>query len=119
MGYSLPWNQKSKEGPQHPDRDRQFRYIHLQQLTDEIGMPITVSHYPPGTSKWNKRTCRGRGTQTRAAGWGPRAARLAGVTRLATLPAGSPKSPCLYFVINRLRTHPSFMRKPRWSGGPV
>jgi len=26
----------------------------LQGLADEIGMPITVCHYPPGTSKWNK-----------------------------------------------------------------
>jgi hypothetical protein len=28
--------------------------IELQQLCDEIPMPITVCHYPPGTSKWNK-----------------------------------------------------------------
>ena len=27
---------------------------HLQALANHIGMPITVSHYPPGTSKWNK-----------------------------------------------------------------
>jgi hypothetical protein len=27
---------------------------HLQQLTDELGLPITVCHYPPGTRKWNK-----------------------------------------------------------------
>ena len=26
----------------------------LQGLADEIGLPITVCHYPPGTSKWNK-----------------------------------------------------------------
>jgi transposase len=26
----------------------------LQTLADEIAMPITVCHYPPGTSKWNK-----------------------------------------------------------------
>jgi len=26
----------------------------LQILADEMGMPITVCHYPPGTSKWNK-----------------------------------------------------------------
>ncbi len=26
----------------------------LQDLADEIAMPITVCHYPPGTSKWNK-----------------------------------------------------------------
>jgi Rhodopirellula transposase DDE domain len=27
---------------------------HLQELADEIGIEITVSHYPPGTSKWNR-----------------------------------------------------------------
>ena len=26
----------------------------LQQLSNEIGIPITVCHFPPGTSKWNK-----------------------------------------------------------------
>jgi hypothetical protein len=26
----------------------------LQQLSNECGFPITVCHYPPGTSKWNK-----------------------------------------------------------------
>jgi transposase len=26
----------------------------LQNLADEIARPITVCHYPPGTSKWNK-----------------------------------------------------------------
>jgi hypothetical protein len=26
----------------------------LQRLSDEIGLPILVSHFPPGTSKWNK-----------------------------------------------------------------
>ena len=28
--------------------------LHLQQMADEIRIPITVCHYPPGTSKWNK-----------------------------------------------------------------
>ena len=28
--------------------------LHLQQMADQIQMPITVCHYPPGTSKWNK-----------------------------------------------------------------
>jgi hypothetical protein len=28
--------------------------IELQKLADEIGVPISVCHYPPGTSKWNK-----------------------------------------------------------------
>ena len=26
----------------------------LQRLADEIGLTIQVSHFPPGTSKWNK-----------------------------------------------------------------
>lgn len=28
--------------------------LELQQLSDEIGAPITVCHFPSGTSKWNK-----------------------------------------------------------------
>jgi hypothetical protein len=28
--------------------------LHLQHLADEIPLAITVCHYPPGTSKWNK-----------------------------------------------------------------
>ena len=28
--------------------------VELQQLADETGLPITVCHFPPGTSKWNK-----------------------------------------------------------------
>lgn len=28
--------------------------LHLQDLADELGLAITVCHYPPGTSKWNK-----------------------------------------------------------------
>jgi DDE family transposase len=28
--------------------------VHLQRLASEIAVPISVSHYPPGTSKWNK-----------------------------------------------------------------
>ncbi|HYV42482.1 MAG TPA: ISAzo13 family transposase, partial [Thermoanaerobaculia bacterium] len=28
--------------------------LHLQGLATETGLPITVCHYPPGTSKWNK-----------------------------------------------------------------
>ena len=26
----------------------------LQELADELGMPLNVCHFPPGTSKWNK-----------------------------------------------------------------
>ena len=28
--------------------------LELQKLADELGIPITVCHFPPGTSKWNK-----------------------------------------------------------------
>ena len=28
--------------------------ISLQELADTIGLKITVCHFPPGTSKWNK-----------------------------------------------------------------
>ncbi|MBI3767870.1 MAG: ISAzo13 family transposase [Deltaproteobacteria bacterium] len=28
--------------------------VQLHALATEIGVPITVAHYPPGTSKWNK-----------------------------------------------------------------
>jgi hypothetical protein len=28
--------------------------VYLQALADQLGMAVTVCHYPPGTSKWNK-----------------------------------------------------------------
>jgi hypothetical protein len=28
--------------------------VALQELADEVGMPLSVCHFPPGTSKWNK-----------------------------------------------------------------
>ena len=28
--------------------------VHLQRLADELGVPLTVCHYPPATSKWNR-----------------------------------------------------------------
>jgi Rhodopirellula transposase DDE domain len=28
--------------------------VHLQSLADRLGVAVTVCHYPPGTSKWNK-----------------------------------------------------------------
>src|SRR5437763_14104817 len=33
MGYSLQLNRKEKDGPQHPDRDAQFRYINRQEAS--------------------------------------------------------------------------------------
>lgn len=35
------------------NRQRAWK-LHLQALSDETGMAITVCHYPPGTSKWNQ-----------------------------------------------------------------
>jgi len=29
--------------------------VELQKLADELKLPITVCHLPPGTSKWNDR----------------------------------------------------------------
>ncbi len=40
-------------GGSNSSRSRTWK-LHLQELTDELGMAITVCHYPPGTSKWNK-----------------------------------------------------------------
>lgn len=34
-------------------RNRAWKY-HVQQLADQLGIEVTVCHYPPGTSKWNK-----------------------------------------------------------------
>ncbi|MHB8191625.1 MAG: ISAzo13 family transposase [Ferrimicrobium sp.] len=31
-----------------------LRKLELQKVSNEIGIPITVCHLPPGTSKWNK-----------------------------------------------------------------
>jgi len=35
-------------------RRRRAAISSLAQLADQIQIPITVCHYPPGTSKWNK-----------------------------------------------------------------
>jgi hypothetical protein len=40
MGYSLQANRKTIEGPQHPDRDEQFRYIN-PPVAHEHGMTPT------------------------------------------------------------------------------
>jgi ketosteroid isomerase-like protein len=40
-------------GGSNSSRARAWK-LHLQALTDEIGIAITVCHYPPGTSKWNR-----------------------------------------------------------------
>jgi len=40
-------------GGSNGSRSRAWKY-YLQELANEIGLKITVCHYPPGTSKWNK-----------------------------------------------------------------
>jgi hypothetical protein len=40
-------------GGSNGSRSRGWKY-HLQEFVDEIQIPISVCHYPPGTSKWNK-----------------------------------------------------------------
>jgi len=40
-------------GGSNSSRSRTWK-LNLQELADELGMAITVCHYPPGTSKWNK-----------------------------------------------------------------
>jgi len=40
-------------GGSNGSRNRAWKF-YLQRLTDELGLPVTVCHYPPGTSKWNK-----------------------------------------------------------------
>ena len=40
-------------GGSNSSRSRTWK-LHLQKLADELGMAVTVCHYPPGTSKWNK-----------------------------------------------------------------
>jgi len=40
-------------GGSNGSRRKGWKY-YLQKFADETGMPITVCHLPPGTSKWNK-----------------------------------------------------------------
>jgi hypothetical protein len=40
-------------GGSNGNRSRSWK-LHLQQLANSIGATISVCHYPPGTSKWNK-----------------------------------------------------------------
>jgi transposase len=40
-------------GGSNGSRNRSWKFF-LQELADLIGLSITVRHYPPGTSKWNK-----------------------------------------------------------------
>ena len=40
-------------GGSNGNRNRLWK-LGLQRLADEIGLQISVCHFPPGTSKWNK-----------------------------------------------------------------
>ena len=40
-------------GGSNASRSRAWKF-YLQELSNKIGLSITVCHYPPGTSKWNK-----------------------------------------------------------------
>lgn len=40
-------------GGSNGSRARAWKFF-LQELSNRIELPITVAHYPPGTSKWNK-----------------------------------------------------------------
>jgi len=40
-------------GGSNGSRRRGWKY-YLQEFADEFGLSVTVCHYPPGTSKWNK-----------------------------------------------------------------
>lgn len=40
-------------GGSNGSRSRGWKY-YLQQFCDQFGLEVTVCHYPPGTSKWNK-----------------------------------------------------------------
>ena len=40
-------------GGSNSSRSRLWK-VALQELADTLGLPLSVSHFPPGTSKWNK-----------------------------------------------------------------
>jgi hypothetical protein len=40
-------------GGSNAHRSRAWKY-YLQEFADDFGLKVTVCHYPPGTSKWNK-----------------------------------------------------------------
>jgi len=43
MGYSLQANRKTREGPQHPNRDAQFRYLHRSRGTGGLRRAQTTA----------------------------------------------------------------------------
>lgn len=47
------WLLCADSGGSNGSRSRAWKY-YLQQLSDQLGIGVSVCHYPPGTSKWNK-----------------------------------------------------------------
>ena len=39
---------------ERPIAELEGKIVELQKLADQIRLPITVCHFPPGTSKWNR-----------------------------------------------------------------
>ena len=57
MTWARTWDHSPPLGTEISRRDclkRRWHRGELQGLADELGLPITVCHLPPGTSKWNK-----------------------------------------------------------------
>ena len=52
-GVAKGWLICADGGGSNGSRRRGWKW-HLQRLVSEVGKPVTVCHYPPGTSKWNK-----------------------------------------------------------------
>jgi hypothetical protein len=51
--HATGWLVCADGGGSNGARNRAWKY-YLHALTKELGIPVTVCHYPPGTSKWNK-----------------------------------------------------------------
>lgn len=47
------WLLCADSGGSNASRSRAWKY-YLQRLSDQLGIGMSVCHYPPGTSKWNK-----------------------------------------------------------------
>ena len=47
------WETAADGGGSNGSRNRLWKAA-LQRLADELGWPVSVCHFPPGTSKWNK-----------------------------------------------------------------
>lgn len=52
-GETQRWLLCADGGGSNGSRNRAWKY-YLQQLSDKLGIHVTICHYPPGTSKWNK-----------------------------------------------------------------